>query len=133
MLERLSGDPAGMRRVLADGSAFEHWQQMVRAMGGDCDAPLRGISEVVEEVVEAQHSGTLLRCDAGAVGRGAWILGAGRARGGEPVHHGVGILVEVKRDDMVTAGQPLFRIRHAAGRGLESARAHLADAVEIAS
>ncbi len=133
LLELLSGDPAGMRRVLADGSAFERWQQMVRAMGGDPEAPLHGIADVEEVVIEADRSGSLQRCDAGAVGRAAWILGAGRARAGEAVHHGVGILVEVKRGETVTAGQPLFRIRHAAGRGLDAARQHLAEAVEIAS
>ena len=133
LLERLSGDPSGIRRVLSDGSALERWQQMVRAMGGDPDARLRGGEDVEEAVVEAASSGELLRCDAGAVGRAAWILGAGRARAGEAVHHGVGILVEVKRGETVTAGQPLFRVRHAAGRGLEAALQHLADAVEIAS
>jgi len=133
LLELLSGDPSGFRRVLSDGSAFERWQQMVRAMGGDPEARLRGTEDVEEEVIEAAASGQLLCCDAGAVGRAAWILGAGRARAGEAVHHGVGILVEVKRGETVTAGQPLFRIRHAAGRGLEAARQHLTEAVDIAS
>ncbi len=73
-LAGLDGDPV---RALQDGRAFASWRALVRAQGGDPDAPLP-VAPVVEQVC-ADRSGFLDRLEARAVGVAAWRLGAGRA------------------------------------------------------
>src|SRR6476469_6982294 len=73
-------DPADRLR---DGSAMDAWKAMIRAQGGDPDAPLPGAAE--SHVVPAPASGTLTRLDALSVGIAAWRLGAGRSRKEDPV------------------------------------------------
>ncbi|MFE7589842.1 thymidine phosphorylase, partial [Kitasatospora sp. NPDC057512] len=56
-------DPAD---ALRDGSAMDHWRRMIKAQGGDPDAPLPVARET--HVLTAPASGTLTRLDAYAVG-----------------------------------------------------------------
>lgn len=120
-------DLAGMPDVdpapaLADGRAMDSWRQLIAAQGGDPDAPLPVARET--ELVRAAADGVVQRVDARAVGVGAWRLGAGRARPGEPVDHGVGVEVLVRPGDSVRAGDVLFEVRcddpGRMARGLES-------------
>jgi thymidine phosphorylase len=98
-------DPADR---LADGSAMDTWKAMVRAQGGDPDAPLPTARE--SHVVTAPASGTLTRLDAMAVGLAAWRLGAGRARKEDPVQAGAGVVWHARPGDTVTEGQPLLTL-----------------------
>lgn len=98
-------DPADR---LADGRAMDTWKAMVRAQGGDPDAPLPTARE--SHVVAAPASGTLTRLDAMAVGLAAWRLGAGRARKEDPVQAGAGVVWHARPGDMVTEGQPLLTL-----------------------
>lgn len=98
-------DPADK---LADGSAMDAWKAMVRAQGGDPDAPLPQARE--SHVVHAPSSGTLTRLDAMAVGMAAWRLGAGRARKEDPVQAGAGVVWHARPGDTVTQGDPLFTL-----------------------
>lgn len=103
---------------------------MARAQGGDAEAPLLGGGcAVVHHAAPA--TGRLVRCDAGEVGRAAFALGAGRVKAGDPVHPGVGLRVLARVGSFVQAGQPLFEVHHAAGRGLGVALGHLRAAVQI--
>ncbi|MEO5662996.1 MAG: thymidine phosphorylase [Nocardioides sp.] len=98
-------DPAAK---LADGSAMDAWRDMIRAQGGDPDAPMAVAKE--SHVVNAPASGTLTRLDAMAVGLAAWRLGAGRARKEDPVQDGAGVVWHARPGDTVTEGQPLFTL-----------------------
>ncbi|WP_432052697.1 thymidine phosphorylase [Streptomyces xiamenensis] len=98
-------DPA---RALADGSAMDHWRRMIKAQGGDPDAPLPVARET--HVLTAPASGTLTRLDAYAVGVAAWRLGAGRARKEDPVQAGAGIELHAKPGQTVRAGEPLLTL-----------------------
>lgn len=98
-------DPADR---LADGSAMDSWKAMVRAQGGDPDAPLPTARE--SHVVAAPATGTLTRLDAMAVGLAAWRLGAGRARKEDPVQAGAGVVWHARPGDRVTEGQPLLTL-----------------------
>lgn len=126
---RLTGEPERARAVLDSGAAMAVWEAMVEAQGGDPSAPMRGTGCQRVEVL-AERSGQVLRCDALEVGQAAFGLGAGRSRADQEVHHGVGVLVHVKRGAAVRAGQPLFTVVHA-DKGLDAARAHLLRAVAI--
>jgi thymidine phosphorylase len=98
-------DPA---RALADGSAMDVWRRMIRAQGGDPDAPLPVARET--QVVPAPASGVLTALDAYAVGIAAWRLGAGRARKEDAVQAGAGVHLHAKPGDTVVAGQPLLTL-----------------------
>jgi thymidine phosphorylase len=98
-------DPAD---ALQDGRAMDAWKAMIRAQGGDPDAPLPEARE--RHVVTAPASGVVQRLDAMAVGVAAWRLGAGRARKEDAVSFGAGIVLHAKPGDPVTAGQPLLEL-----------------------
>ncbi|QUX30691.1 thymidine phosphorylase [Nocardiopsis akebiae] len=98
-------DPA---EALRDGSALESWKRLVRAQGGDPDAPLPVAAE--RRVVLAPASGTVTRLDAYQVGLAAWRLGAGRARKEDAVSFGAGVTLHAKPGESVVAGEPLFTL-----------------------
>jgi thymidine phosphorylase len=99
-------DPAA---ALADGRAMDTWRAMIRAQGGDPDAPLSTAAET--EVVRAAADGVVTTVDAYAIGVAAWRLGAGRARKEDPVSEAAGILLHRRPGDRVRAGEPLFELR----------------------
>ena len=98
-------DPADK---LADGSAMDVWRAMIRAQGGDPQAPLPVARE--KHVINAPTTGVVTRLDAWAVGVAAWRLGAGRARKEDPVQAGAGVVWHARPGDAVTAGEPLFTL-----------------------
>ncbi|MGM1061591.1 thymidine phosphorylase [Saccharothrix sp. Mg75] len=128
MLAR-AGVTADPRAVLASGEAYETWARMIRAQGGDPDAPLpRGKHK---HVVTAGATGYLTTLDAYAVGVAAWRLGAGRARKEDPVQAGAGILCLAKPGDRVEADQPLLELYTDTPDALPAALATLADAHRV--
>jgi thymidine phosphorylase len=98
-------DPAD---ALRDGRAMDVWRRMIRAQGGDPDAPLPQPAE--RHVVTAPTTGTLTRLDAFALGVAAWRLGAGRARKEDPVSAAAGVTWTVGVGERVTEGQPLLEL-----------------------
>ncbi len=106
---RLAGQPdADVAAALADGRAMDSWNRVIRAQGGDPEAPLPVARET--HTVVAPRSGVVLRQDALAFGIAAWRLGAGRARAQDAVQHAAGIDLLAKPGDAVVAGQPLFTL-----------------------
>ncbi|MFE3799092.1 thymidine phosphorylase [Nocardia tengchongensis] len=120
-------DPAD---VLADGRAMDQWRAMVRAQGGDPDAPLPQARHT--ETLRAPAGGTLTRLDALDVGLAAWRLGAGRARQGDPVQAGAGIEMHAKPGDSIAAGQPLLTLHTDTPEAFEPALELLARGFTIA-
>jgi thymidine phosphorylase len=120
-------DPAD---ALADGRAMDVWRAMIRAQGGDPDAPLPVAKET--EIVTADADGVLTRLDALAVGVAAWRLGAGRAAKHHSVQAGAGVELHVKPGDSVSAGQPLLTLHTDTPERFERARQALEDAITIA-
>jgi len=106
-LTGLDADPA---EAIADGRALEAYRAMIRAQGGDPDAPLPQAPHVIR-ALPAPATGWLARLDALAVGTAAWRLGAGRARKEDPVSAAAGIICLAKPGDHVQQGQPLLELR----------------------
>jgi thymidine phosphorylase len=98
-------DPAD---ALRDGRAMDVWKAMIRAQGGDPDAPLPVARETQE--VLAPADGVLTELDALKVGVAAWRLGAGRARKEDPVQAGAGVEIHAKPGATVRAGEPLLTL-----------------------
>jgi thymidine phosphorylase len=105
-LAGLDADPAA---AIADGRALAAYRAMVRAQGGDPDAPLPRAAHT--QVLPAPASGWLTGLDALAVGTAAWRLGAGRARKEDAVSAAAGVICLAKPGDRVQAGQPLLELR----------------------
>ncbi len=108
MLDAAGLPDADPVKALADGSAMDVWRLMIRAQGGDPDAPLPVARE--RHVVTAPATGVLNSLDAYAVGVAAWRLGAGRARKEDAVQAGAGVELHAKPGDSVAEGQPLLTL-----------------------
>jgi thymidine phosphorylase len=107
-------DAVGLAEVdpvaaLRDGRAMDAWRALVRAQGGDPDAPLAQAPE--REVIRADQDGFVATMDAYAFGVAAWRLGAGRARKEDPVSASAGILLHRKPGDAVRRGDMLYEVR----------------------
>ncbi|RIW43772.1 thymidine phosphorylase [Micromonospora endophytica] len=120
-------DPAA---ALRDGRAMDVWRSMIRAQGGDPDAPMPEADEV--EVVCADRDGYVTAVDAYAMGVAAWRLGAGRARKEDPVSVPAGVLLHKRPGDPVKAGEPLYELRADQAERFPAALAEAARAVTLA-
>ncbi|WP_028847318.1 MULTISPECIES: thymidine phosphorylase [Thermocrispum] len=129
---RLAGlddvDPAA---VLASGQAYEVWARMIRAQGGDPEAPLPRPKHV--EVVTAEADGVLAEVDALAVGVAAWRLGAGRAAPGDAVQSAAGVKLLAVRGETVSAGQPIAELHTDTPELVPAAREAFLDGIRIAA
>ncbi len=108
MLRLVGRDDVDVAAALKDGRAMDRWNEMVRAQGGDPDAPLP-VAEYQEQIV-AEETGYLTKLDAWGVGVSAWRLGAGRTRKDEPVQEGAGIEIHAKPGAWVEKGQTLLTL-----------------------
>ncbi|MEV5212256.1 thymidine phosphorylase [Micromonospora sp. NPDC053740] len=120
-------DPAA---ALRDGRAMDSWRAMIRAQGGDPDAPMPTAAEV--EVVRAERDGYVAAIDAYAMGVAAWRLGAGRARKEDPVSVPAGVVLHKRPGDEVRAGDALYELRADDATRIPAARTEAATAVRIA-
>jgi thymidine phosphorylase len=134
LLAREMLDAAGVNgkdpeSALKDGSAMDHWRRMVKAQGGDPDAPLPVARE--KKVITAQSDGVVSSMNALQVGISAWRLGAGRERQGEKVQAGAGIEIHVKPGAWVKKGDPIFTLHTDEAERFERAEAALDGAVVL--
>ena len=119
-------DPAD---ILASGAAHDAWRRMVRAQGGDPDAPLPVARHT--ETVTAPATGYVRRLDARAVGLAAWRLGAGRGRQDDTVSAAAGVRWRAGLGDRVAAGQVVFELATDDPERIPSALAALDGALEM--
>ncbi|HUB22238.1 MAG TPA: thymidine phosphorylase [Streptosporangiaceae bacterium] len=126
-LAGLAEDPAA---AIADGRALTAYRDMVRAQGGDPDAPLPQ-APYVRPACPAPADGWLTRLSAREVGTAAWRLGAGRARKEDAVSAAAGVICLAKPGDRVQAGQPLLELRADDPDRFAPALAALDGAVEV--
>jgi thymidine phosphorylase len=136
LLAREMLDAAGVKgkdpeEALKDGSAMDHWRRMVKAQGGDPDAPLPTARET--KVIRAERDGIVSSMNALQVGISAWRLGAGRERQGESVQAGAGIEIHAKPGDQIKKGEALFTLHTDEAARFERAEAALEGAVGIGS
>ncbi|QTX05315.1 thymidine phosphorylase [Agromyces archimandritae] len=108
MLAAAGRDGEDVVAALDDGRAMDRWRRIVRAQGGDPDAPLPVARE--HEVLTAERDGVLLAQPALPYGVAAWRLGAGRARKDDTVQAAAGLILHAKPGDAVRAGQPLVTL-----------------------
>src|SRR5205807_9336014 len=98
---------AKVRAALASGTGLELFRRMVERQGGDprvVDDPARLPAAPRRGVVVAVRPGYVAALDAEGIGRAAVALGAGRDRAEDAVDPAVGVVVDAKVGDPVTAG-----------------------------
>jgi thymidine phosphorylase len=120
-------DPA---EALASGRGMDSWNAMIRAQGGDPQAPLAVAKET--ELIRATESGYVESVDAMGIGLAAWRLGAGRARKEDPVSAGAGVLLHKRPGEKVAAGDVLAELRADDATRIPAALSAAAEAIVVA-
>jgi pyrimidine-nucleoside phosphorylase len=121
-------------QAIAEGKAWDAFRQLVIAQGGDVsfiDRPEKLPRAGYKATIKAPIDGWVATVNARQVGETAVLLGAGRARKGDPIDPAVGILVEVKVGDKIQAGQPIFTILANSQDRLAQTESNLRQAFEL--
>jgi len=95
------------RAEISSGRAYEKFAEMVRAQGGDLDAPR---PRAAESIVAAAQSGYVSAIDTEALGWAVIELGGGRKVLTDRIDTSVGLEMVVRLGDAVRAGDPLVRM-----------------------
>lgn len=98
---------AEARKILDSGAAFEKFEKLIAAQGGDLSGLPR--AEVICEVF-AKKTGIVSSIDTEQVGYAALMLGAGRRSADDKIDPVAGIESLVRLGESVQEGQPLYRI-----------------------
>jgi pyrimidine-nucleoside phosphorylase len=125
---------ARLARAIASGDGLERLALCVRLHGGDArvvDDPGRLPRARRVHVVRAGRAGVVALVDAGALGRAATLLGAGRLRKEDRVDPGVGLTLHAKQGARVSRGEALCTVRYADARRLGAARPLLEAAFRV--
>ena len=118
---------------LNDGTAWAKFTEWITAQGGDravLDNPDLLPKAPLVEIVPAPQRGFITAIDAIEVGQTAVMLGGGRAKKGDPIDYGVGIIHHAKVGDEVVQGDPLLTIHANAVNTLATARERLLAAID---
>lgn len=128
VLGGVAGDETWGRQMVQDvidnHKAWERFKDLVRAQGGDVsylEDPERLPQAPIVERISSPRSGYLKGIHARIVGETAVLLGAGRAKKGDPVDHAVGIEILHKVGDRVAEGDALFVVHANDSSGLDEA------------
>jgi pyrimidine-nucleoside phosphorylase/thymidine phosphorylase len=125
--------PAEVAAALDDGRAATCFEAWVAAQGGEV-ARLDTLEVAPDqELVRATDSGVLGRIDAEKIGLAVVALGGGRKAKGDRIDLSVGASLHAKVGQELRAGEPILTLHHRAGRGVEEARALLADALAMST
>jgi pyrimidine-nucleoside phosphorylase/thymidine phosphorylase len=125
--------PAEVAAALDDGRAATCFEAWVSAQGGEV-ARLDTLEVAPDqELVRATDSGVLGKIDAEKIGLAVVALGGGRKAKGDRIDLSVGASLHAKVGQELRAGEPILTLHHRAGRGVEEARALLADALAMST
>ena len=124
-----------MEGVIQDGSALDKFAQFVRAQGGDA-APVYDTSLLPVAgktlAVTAKESGYVHRILAEDIGIACMTLGGGRETKESAIDLSVGIILEKKNGNVVSAGEVLATIYGNDDAKMQAAYEKIAHAYEIA-
>ncbi|MBR4456660.1 MAG: thymidine phosphorylase [Solobacterium sp.] len=101
-----------LKEKIADGSGLAKFRKMIELQGGDSSyIDTQKIKELirVKQIVpvRATRSGYIHAMNAEGIGRAAQMLGAGRAKKGDPIDPSVGLVMKVRCGDRVSEGDLL--------------------------
>jgi thymidine phosphorylase len=130
-MARLVGIDVDLRTVLSSGAAYEVFDEMVAAQGGNLRAGLPVAP--YRRVIRAVDAGVVQGLDARRIGLGAWHLGAGRARKEDSVSATAGVVCLVRPGECVDAGQPVLELHADDDDRFARAERELVGAVPVGS
>jgi pyrimidine-nucleoside phosphorylase len=120
--------------VIKNGDAWKKFRQLVEAQEGDVhviDQPqLLPHAKLIEQVM-ALDFGYLSMVNAKKVAEASILLGAGRAKKGDPIDFGVGVMVHCKVGEEINKGKLLFTIHANDNQKLEQAKKVLYSAIKV--
>lgn len=93
-------------QTVMDGTAYQKFEQMVTAQGGQLD----GFDLAKRTTVTSQSSGYLHAVDTALLGNSVIGLGGGRKVVTDSIDHGVGLEVLARVGNRVDVGQPLVHV-----------------------
>ena len=96
---------AKLASTLDDGSAYERFEQMIRAQGGSIDGHL---PLAAAHIIPASSGGYLQRLDCDAIGEALVSMGGGRRRVQDQINHRAGVRVHARIGDTVERGEPIL-------------------------
>ena len=123
-----------VNQALRSGAGVEKLRAIIEFQGGDprvVDRYDRLPSAPDRQDVAAKDDGYVTTLLAEDIGRAAVSLGAGRGKLDDVIDHGVGIEVVALPGTSVRRGDPVLRVHHRAGRGLDEALGLLDRSVKI--
>ena len=123
-----------VNQALQSGAGVEKLRAIIEFQGGDprvIDRYDRLPSASDRHDVAAKDDGYVTTLAAEDIGRAAVSLGAGRGKLDDVIDHGVGIEVVAPPGTPVRRGDPVLRVHHRAGRGLDEALGLLDRSVKI--
>ena len=115
-------------KALQDERAYEKFKQLVKAQKGDLsvvDNPDLLPAAPLVETIPAPKAGYIKQIHAMEVGLTSVVLGAGRAKKGDPVDHAVGIEIRHKVGESIEKGEPLFELHARDQQSFETAKGRL--------
>ena len=118
--------------LLDGGGAWRKFEEWITAQGGNpaqlADPALLPTAPIVDPL-PAPHSGYLAAINAAEVGQTVVDLGGGRAKKGDAIDYGVGVVLRAKVGDFVEAGKPLLTVHANSRASLEAAKERLLAAI----
>ncbi|MDD5467624.1 MAG: thymidine phosphorylase [Anaerolineales bacterium] len=124
------------RQALDQGLAWEKFQAFIFAQGGDLEY-VRDTERLpaarFQSDLTAPRDGYLLEANAQVVGETAVLLGAGRAKKGDSIDHGVGLVMHARVGDALVKGQPVLTIHASSEQTLELARNRLQGGIRLSA
>ena len=99
--------------AIASGKALQRFAEIVRAQGGDpafIDQPEILPQAAVRRPVNSPGSGFVTSIDAKAIGLAAMHLGAGRRTKQDAIDLAVGLVLDIKTGDAVSAGHQIATV-----------------------
>jgi pyrimidine-nucleoside phosphorylase len=92
-------------QCLENGVALKKFEEMVAAQGGLTE--WKFAEAVIQEPLPAPADGVVSFVDAGLIGKGCLVLGAGRQKTDDRIDHAVGVARMKKAGEAVKKGEPL--------------------------
>lgn len=105
--DSIEGARSRLQATLDSGKAYEFFERMMQAQGGDLNASLERAPEFV---LTSERAGFISKIDVAALGYLIIDLGGGRRALTDRIDHGVGFEILVRIGDEIQSGQPLFRV-----------------------
>lgn len=123
-----------VRRKLDSGEGVEKFRAIIEMQGGDphvVDDYSRLPLVAGRHLVRAGQSGFVADLQAGKLGVGGMVLGAGRERAEDSVDHAVGIIILAPVGTQVKEGDPILEIQYRNAIKLEQAMPLFEEAIRI--